>query len=258
MGHPLISVIIPAYNAERFLAETLESVLAQDYAPFEVIVVNDGSTDRTAAVAAGFGGRVRAVYQPNGGLAAARNLGLRAARGELIGFCDADDCWTADKLRIQSALLREHPEVEVVVGHLRFTRPGRVLGGRVQFVPFDGPQAATSFGTSLFRRSAFEKVGPPDEATAGADDIDWFLRAREAGVSILFHREVVYFYRRHENNMSNRVGENFSEILKTLKQSLDRRRAANGGGAAALPELRGLAGQRADDAARPGEATGGR
>jgi glycosyltransferase involved in cell wall biosynthesis len=253
MTRPLISVIIPAYNAERFLAETIESVLAQDYAPFEVIVVNDGSTDLTAAVAAGFGDRrLRAVYQPNGGLASARNCGLRAARGALIAFCDADDWWTADKLKIQAALLRENPAVEVVVGHLQFTRPGPTVGGRVRFLPFDGPQAATSFGTSLFRRSVFEKVGLPDERIVRADDVDWFLRAREAGVPILFHREVVYFYRRHENNMSNRADENLSEILKTLKQSLDRRRSQSGGSAASLPELRGLGEKPADNSVQTG------
>src|SRR6476469_10004419 len=91
---PLVSVVIPAYNAERFLGEAIESVLAQGYAHFELIVVDDGSSDRTAEVARSFGDRVRTIEQENSGVSAARNAGTRAAGGELLAFLDADDRWS--------------------------------------------------------------------------------------------------------------------------------------------------------------------
>jgi glycosyltransferase involved in cell wall biosynthesis len=108
------SVIIPVYNGERFLAEALQSVLAQTLPPDEVIVVDDGSNDRTAQIVAEAAAQAAVsfqyVYQANQGSAAARSHGVRLARSELIAFQDADDLWSADKLAIQVALLRRHPQ----------------------------------------------------------------------------------------------------------------------------------------------------
>ena len=109
-----VSVIIPVYNGERFLDEALQSVLAQTLPPDEVIVVDDGSNDRTAQIVAEVAAQAAVsfqyVYQTNQGSAAARSHGVRLARSELIAFQDADDLWSADKLAIQVALLRRHPQ----------------------------------------------------------------------------------------------------------------------------------------------------
>jgi len=101
---PTVSVVIPAYNAERYIGETLESVLAQTYRDFEVVVVDDGSTDGTREIVRGYGEPVRLVEQPNSGPAAARNRGVREARGEFIAFIDADDLWLPEKLALQVPL----------------------------------------------------------------------------------------------------------------------------------------------------------
>src|SRR5688572_13312922 len=100
---PLISCVVPVFNGERYLSETLESIFAQSYRPLEVIVADDGSTDRTPDTVAGYGDRIRYLKQENAGASAARNLGLEAARGEFIAFLDADDLWHAEKLQRQMA-----------------------------------------------------------------------------------------------------------------------------------------------------------
>ena len=122
---PLVSVIVPAYNAARFLPHAVESIRRQDYLPLEIVIVDDGSTDDTAEVARDLGSDIRYVYQPNAGPAAARNRGLEQARRELIAFLDADDEWPPDKLRIQVGRLLAEPELDVVTGRTHYIRlPG--------------------------------------------------------------------------------------------------------------------------------------
>ncbi|WP_138466177.1 glycosyltransferase family 2 protein [Poseidonocella sp. HB161398] len=109
---PIASIVVPAYNAAATLPETLSSLLAQTFSDYEIVVVDDGSTDRTAAIARAFGDRrIRLVQQPNRGLAGARNSGIAAARGRYIGFCDADDLWRPGKLAAHVRHLETRPEV---------------------------------------------------------------------------------------------------------------------------------------------------
>jgi glycosyltransferase involved in cell wall biosynthesis len=111
---PLVSVVMPVYNGARYLRQALESALTQTYRPLEIVVVDDGSTDDTPALLAEFGDKIRSIRQQNSGSAAARNAALRAARGELIAFLDADDLWLPRKLAVQVDYLRDHPEVDLV------------------------------------------------------------------------------------------------------------------------------------------------
>src|SRR5512143_4014499 len=113
-SEPLVSVVMPVYNGARYLRQALESALNQTYRPLEIIVVDDGSTDETSAILAEFGSRIRAIRQKNPGSAAARNAALQAAHGEIIAFLDADDLWLPQKLEVQVAYLRAHPDVELV------------------------------------------------------------------------------------------------------------------------------------------------
>ncbi len=115
MNSPLISCIVPVFNGERYLREALDSIFAQTYRPLEILVADDGSTDRTPYIAAAFGNRLRYLRQDNQGPAAARNLGIRAATGEFIAFLDADDVWHPEKLERQMARFQVRPELDYCV-----------------------------------------------------------------------------------------------------------------------------------------------
>ncbi len=120
-----VSVIIPAYNAERYLAEALASVFGQSRVPEEIIVVDDGSTDRTEEVVRKHGEAIRFLKQPHRGPGAARNLGVESARGEFIAFLDADDLWLPEKLSAQLDLFRTRPNIDMAFGRVRqFISPG--------------------------------------------------------------------------------------------------------------------------------------
>lgn len=221
-NQPLVSVVIPVYNGERFLAEAVASVRAQNYAPLEIIIVDDGSTDGTAELVRGLGDDIQYVYQPNAGPAAARNRGLELARGEIIAFQDADDVWADDKLAGQLALLRQYPAAGVVLGATRLIQmneraPGSGASGMVAVL-----QAA------LFRRSVFEQVGLLNEQLRLSEDTDWYLRAIEQGVQIITHRQIVLFYRRHGANLTQNSRDTTAHLLLALKRSLNRRRQATG------------------------------
>lgn len=188
---PLVTVVIPAYNVEQWIFATIESVLKQTYKPVEVVVVNDGSTDGTAEVIAGFGDRVRCVTQPNKGLSAARNTGIRVAEGQFIAFLDSDDLWMPEKLECQVDLLRRFPEIgwvysdAFVVDHTATIVLNRV--GRTSSLPSGDILRALILRnfipcpTPLVRRSALARVGGFDESPAIQIAEDWDMWLRLAG-----------------------------------------------------------------------------
>lgn len=183
---PLVSVVIPAYNAAWCVGKAIDSVLAQDFRDFEVIVVNDGSTDDTAAVLAGYGDAVRVVSQANGGMSSARNAGIRAARGELIAFLDSDDWWLPGKLRRQVELMREAPEVGFCSAAARVEDPQGRLVNLWACEAWVGPFLVQRFqshggiagGSSalVVRRALFDRAGVYDEGLGGAEDADLWIR----------------------------------------------------------------------------------
>ncbi len=234
---PLVSVIIPVYNAEPFLTQAIESVLAQTYRPLEVIVVDDGSTDGSAAVAASFGDSIRRVRQPNQGAAVARNTGLGMARGAYIAFLDADDWWSDHALQVQVEQMQANPSADIVMGYTQLMQPAAREGGELAFRPFADPWHLLSPGSSLFRRAVFDKVGLFDAAMPPCEDFDWFMRARECGVTIVVHREVVQYYRIHGRNISSDRTRRNARFIAAVKRSLDRRRRQGDGAVAPLPSL---------------------
>jgi len=183
-----VSVVIPAYNAQAWISETLESVLTQDFDDFEVIVVDDGSTDDTAAVVANFG-RVQYIHKPNGGAASARNVGIRAARGEYVAFVDADDLWLPDKLRLQVDLLKRTGLMWVYSDAYAFDgRTGRTLYtfsklSRLYTDDVLRPLFLNDFipsPTPVVGRSVFEQVGYFDESEILRKREDWDMWLRIA------------------------------------------------------------------------------
>jgi glycosyltransferase involved in cell wall biosynthesis len=184
-GMPAVSVIIPTYNSAAFLRETVESVLGQTYSDFEIIVVDDGSTDETERVMRSFGARVSYVKQENKGVSAARNHGIKLARARYVAFLDSDDLWVPQKLAEQIPLLDEDPEIGLVysdwavvsergVAEPSFHSSRPAASGHVFNELVETGFILTS-GT-VVRRSCFDDVGDFDESLSIAQDYDLWLR----------------------------------------------------------------------------------
>ena len=201
LGAPSVSVVIPAYNAEAFIARAIDSVLAQTYAVREVIVVDDGSRDGTAGVVARCGGPVRLVQQANAGPAAARNHGARLSRSEWIGLLDADDAWKPEKLERQVAAI---DSTRVGVVHcLRSLDPMFRIPPRVTFdTLWEGNCIVNS--SALIRRAAFEEAGGFDEdrALISVEDYNLWLRLAAKGWEIVTVPEVLHHYTPAPNSLS--------------------------------------------------------
>ncbi|MBI3977217.1 MAG: glycosyltransferase [Chloroflexi bacterium] len=206
----LVSAIIPAYNQAAFVSQAIESVLDQTCAEREVIVVDDGSTDETAEVVARYGDRVRQVTQANAGLAAARNTGIRHARGEYLAFLDADDVWLPQKLEAQMAVFREAPEVGLVqTGYLHVNTDLRRLSPPV-LPPADAgdslgfvlPYNRMAVLAVVLRSEWIGRVGPFETSLRACEDWDLWIRLALAGCRFATVPEALALYRLHGANMS--------------------------------------------------------
>jgi len=218
----LISVIIPAYNAEKYLAEAIHSVLAQSYTSLEIIVVDDGSEDSTASVAQGFGGPVRVYTQPHKGSANARNLGTEIARGELIAFLDADDLWAPEKLTIQMEALRADPTLDAVFGHAQnFLETGDPAQPRKMLSSLPGPIS----GTMLIYKTALQRIGGFASGMQVGESVEFYIRAREMGLRESILPDIFLYRRIHGQNQGLRFRlEQQKTYTQILKAALDRKR----------------------------------
>lgn len=210
MTLPFVSVVIPAYNGERYIIAAVESVLQQTYQHFEMIVVDDGSTDGTAAVLSPYCDRIRYVQQSNQGVASARNRGLQLAQGELIAFLDQDDIWLPDKLLLQVACLEVKSQVGMVhSGWQRVDQDGEKISNIepwhnapkldlhewLQWMP-------VLLSAMLFRLDWIERVGGFDSEFKQACDVDLIQRLALATCQTAWVRQVVVLYRQHSCNDS--------------------------------------------------------
>ncbi len=233
---PLVSVVIPVHNGERYLGEAIESVLAQTYRPIDLVIVNDGSVDASAAVCNRFTG-LRYVFQSHTGAAAARNRGVEAANGALLSFLDADDLWSPGKLARQVAALDADPQLDMVFGYVRqFHSPELDAQVKARIAGDGTILAGHVAGTLLIRRASFLRVGPFTTEWGVGEFIDWFARARELGLRQFTIPEVTLLRRLHTGNLMVRERNSTADYARILKASLDRRRAGGPPGRAqALP-----------------------
>jgi glycosyltransferase involved in cell wall biosynthesis len=226
---PLISCIVPVFNCERYLGGAIDSILGQTYRPLQVIVVDDGSTDGTAAVATRYGEQVQYLWQANAGAPAARNLGLSAVRGEFVAFLDADDLWHPEKLERQMARFEARPELDLSVtgGQYFWTTEGLERDPRSKDPRYTRPWSGfASTQALLARRNAFDVVGPFNTYLKLWDDREWFIRAAEHGLIRELLPQVLVRCRMHDANTTRRVTNGVAEMAKLhlVKASLDRRR----------------------------------
>jgi glycosyltransferase involved in cell wall biosynthesis len=221
---PMVSIILPVYNGARFLAESLESAVAQTYPHFEIVVMDDGSIDDSAAIAQSFP-RVRYWYQENAGIAAARNAAMKHAAGELIAFLDHDDLWAANKLELQVKYLQAHPEVGLVLANERlFFSNGYTSPFWLNHQLMQSDHLGLVPGTWLLRKSVFEQVGPLNPRFRISDDVDWFMRFLDLGFQYGVVEETLLFKRMHGENASFQIHAAMQEILAAFRASIHRRR----------------------------------
>jgi glycosyltransferase involved in cell wall biosynthesis len=213
-----VSVIIPAYNAAGFLAEALMSVAAQNYTPLEVIVVDDGSADSTAAVARAFSSSVQLIEQPHAGAGAARNTGVAAAHGDFLAFLDADDLWLPGSLALRLDALQRHA-ADIAYGQVIQSRAGP--DGRTLDRP---PATALLTGAALVRATAFHRVGPFRTDLRVGEFIDWCARAAEAGLRVTALSQPVLRRRLHGTNTGIRERAARADYVTVVRAALERRR----------------------------------
>lgn len=215
---PEVSIIIPTYNGERFIAQTVESVLAQTFKDFEVLVIDDGSVDRTIEAIPKSDPRVRIHRQKNAGVAAARNTGIRIANGHFIAFLDQDDLWHPQKLHVQLEAFRKRPQVGVVYGGFR-----NWIDGTAPFFPHRTLNADeiveqlsgwiyhqllltnwVLLSTAMFRAEVIQKTGFFDESLPPADDWDYVIRASRQ-YQFCKLAQIIALYRTHPAQASRKV-----------------------------------------------------
>lgn len=219
-----VSVIIPAFNAEAYLAEAVASILRQTAPATEILVIDDGSTDGTGDIARSFAD-VTCVRQANAGVAAALNHGARIASGDCIAFLSADDIWSPDKLALQHQALQDTPN-RVVFGHMQhFVSPELTPAQAAGLACPPEPMPAFSAGTLLTRLDTFRAIGPLNESFAVGEFLDWYGRARDRGTEVIMLEAVVSRRRVHLGNQSTKAlrEKSYTPVLKAL---LDRRRSA--------------------------------
>ena len=205
-----VSVIIPAYNGDRYISEAIDSVLAQTYTNYEIIVVDDGSTDNTSQVVKAYGDRVRYIYRENQGVASARNLGIAKAEGEYIAFLDQDDLFFPNKLSEQLNCFELHPEAGIIhSGWLRINHCGEILG---KVEPWHNAPILdleqwlwwkpVLLGAMIFDRRWLERVKGLDSQFKQVCDLDLAWRLTLKGCKTIWHKQLTLYYREHDSNDS--------------------------------------------------------
>jgi glycosyltransferase involved in cell wall biosynthesis len=220
-----VSVIMPMYRPGRFIHEAIDSIVAEAKSGTEIIVVDDGSKDGTAeSIEERSFSNLLVLRQDNAGPASARNFGLSHARGEFVAFLDADDIWLEGRLGIQLGIMADHPYAGIVMGNtVGFGEHAE--DGNQRFLANWESRQFLQLGSVLVRREVFDKAGMFDPALRYAEDVDWFLRVREAGVVIFEHADPVLRYRRHKNNMTNDTDARDKGFVCALMKNLQRKRA---------------------------------
>jgi len=224
-NQPCISVIIPVYNGESYLTETINSVLVQTYPLHEVILVDDGSTDGSARIAKSFGSAIQYYHQPNRGTAAAFNHGIERARGDYFAFLGADDLWTEDKNELQMAGFRDNPHADIVTGHVKqFYSPEMSETDMKRIRCTDKLVPGHVIPAMLIAREAFFRVGFFETQWVVGAEMSWYLRAMEAGLTMITLPDLVLLRRLHKQNKGITQRNLINQRVHILKAALDRQR----------------------------------
>jgi glycosyltransferase involved in cell wall biosynthesis len=224
---PQVTVVIPAYNAMTYLPETVNSALAQSFTDFELLIVNDGSTDRLSTWAATLSDpRVRLISQANQGVSAARNTGIREAQGQYIAFLDADDLWAPTKLEQQVRCLQANSNVGVVYTWTLLVdevgQPtGRIFASEAEgnvWQQFLDTDVISNASSAMVRRDCFEKVGNFDRTLTSAEDLDLWLRIA-THYSFAVIKQPLTLYRQYATSLSKNRQQMFQNLRTAIEKA---------------------------------------
>lgn len=231
---PLVSVIVPAYDVAEFIGEALDSVLAQTFTDYEIIVVNDGSPDTAALERAlkPYLSRILYLKQENRGVSAARNTGIQAARGSLIAFLDGDDTWLPNYLEVQVARIQADPTIDVLYPNVVMFNDSSESGEEFMTIcPSNGEvtferlllQECNVSNCSIARRDTIVRAGSFDEALRSVEDFDLWLRVIKNGGRIAYHRDVLARYRRRPGSLTADpiwLSQNILRVLQKVRDTV--------------------------------------
>jgi glycosyltransferase involved in cell wall biosynthesis len=237
----MISVIIPTYNRASLLREAIQSVLDQDYflssdeaTLFELLIIDDGSTDDTREIVGAFGDRVKYHYQANKGISGSRNFGLRLARGNYIAFLDSDDLWKKTKLSMQMNLMENLPRAKVCYSEEIWIRKGVRVNPKKKHQKYSGwifdkvlPLCLLSLSSALFKREVFEEVGHFDEELPVCEDYDFGIRIAQKYAIYLIPRPLIVKRGGHPDQLSRKFWGMDRFRIKALEKALNLRLTAH-------------------------------
>jgi glycosyltransferase involved in cell wall biosynthesis len=213
------------YNAEGYLAEAIESILAQTYPVLEIIIIDDGSSDHSAQIAQNFGDKIIYKFQTNRGAASARNLGIELARGNFLAFLDADDLWEVDKLNLQVAAFTNEPNLDIVFGQVRhFYSPELEERNKIKIHCPSELMAGYYPGTMLIKKNSFHRVGMFETNWQVGEFISWYGKAKDLNMQIKMLPNLVMQRRLHTSNQGIYKKNAIGDYARLLKHTLDRRR----------------------------------
>lgn len=228
MTNPLVSVIVAVHNGEQYIAEALNSIFAQTYPPYEVIVVDGYSTDDTEKIAKSYS-QVKFIRQPGKGIPDAYNFGIQNARGDLIAFLSHDDLWAPNKLEVQVNYLMAHLDIQYTVAKVKFFLDnGQTIPSGFRPELLEGEHIGRIMETLVVRKSLFEHIGMFNTELTIAEDVDWYARASDHHIASYIVPEVLLYKRVHNSNTSLNALGHSQNLLQALRTSIRRKRDLKG------------------------------
>jgi glycosyltransferase involved in cell wall biosynthesis len=228
MKKNFISIVIPTYNRASFLKEAIDSVLSQTYRDFELIVVDDGSTDDTPKLLLPYGKKIKVITKANKGPSAARNRGIKAAKGDWMAFLDSDDIWKPDKLEKQVQFIKDNPEIKICQTEEIWIRNGKRVNPRKKHEMHSGwiyeqclPLCIVSPSSVVIHRDVFEKVGLFDETMLACEDYDLWLRIAPHYPICLVREKLIVKQGGHADQQSHVISSLDLLRIKAMVKSLE-------------------------------------
>jgi glycosyltransferase involved in cell wall biosynthesis len=228
MKNDFITVVIPTYNRVTFLKDAIDSVLAQTFLDFELIVVDDGSTDDTPKLLSSYNNKVRVITQTNQGPSAARNRGIEAAKSEWIAFLDSDDVWKPDKLKKQVQFITDNPDIKICQTEEVWIRNGKRVNPRKKHEMHSGwiyekclPLCIVSPSSVMIHQDVFEKAGLFDETMLACEDYDLWLRVTPQYPVFLVREQLIVKQGGHDDQQSRTIESLDCLRIKAMVKSLE-------------------------------------